>query len=360
MDEELSTRARALLQALRDRTDGRQRLDLAAVTRAFENAFAHLRGRPEARGELIELLGELRERALVRLPASEAGWDRNQRPHVPRWIQWPVRPNRPRAADQAAGIPWHPALAFIARLEGLRQRELRDAKAVQAWLARADGRPEELSVRERSLEIFGDDKHLELLLDTRLFGPGRLDLAVLRCHLVYVPLLAVETGAGEALLVVENKDTFDSALRAVRALGDRSPVRWVAFGNGEQILYSITSVQAWPTKPGHIWYFGDVDVRGMELLRGAIRRSGEIGVPASAHVGLYEVLLDAAAARGVELQAGNLCTPDRARELASMFEESIGARVADALARGVRYPQELVVGRDIEEILRASVVPRAP
>jgi hypothetical protein len=361
MDQGLSTRARALLQALRERSDGRQRLDISLVTHVFEAVFSHLRGRHEARAELLELLGELREQSLVRLPASKRGWDRHQQPPLPRWIQWPARPVRPRAAALASEIAWHPALAFITRLEGLRHSELGDAKQIQAWLARGDGRPEELAVRERSLEIFGDDKHLDDLLSTRLFAPGHLSLAVLRCHVVYVPLLALDVGGGDALLIVENKDTFDSAVRAVKALGTRSPVRWVAFGNGEQIVYSISSVHTWPTIPRHIWYFGDVDLRGVELLLGAMRRSADLEIPFTAHDDLYGTLLEAAHARGIALAGDLRCTPQRAHELAAWFREDLRGRIGDALLRGARYPQELVVATDLERVIGQSVVPaRAP
>lgn len=357
MDEGLSTRAAALAGALRERSDGRQRLDIAAVTSVFEAVFPHLRGRHEARAELLELLSELRERELVRLPASKNGWDRHQQPHVPRWIQWPTRPKRPRASALAAEIAWHPSLAFVSRLEGLRHSELRDAKQIQAWLARGDGRPEELAVRERSLEIFGDDKHLEGLLGTRLFSAGPLGLDTLRCHVVYVPLLALDVGAGDVLLVLENKDTFDSAARAVRALGERSPVRWVAFGNGDQIVYSIASVHTWSTRPNHIWYFGDVDMRGIELLVGAARVCRELGMSFSAHEALYGALVDAARARGLELTGEQPCSDARAADLASGFGAGLREAIRDALVRGLRYPQELVVSAVLRAIVATSMTP---
>jgi hypothetical protein len=260
----------------------------------------------------------------------------------------------------AVEVAWHPALAFVTRLEGLRHSELRDAKQIQAWLARGDGRAEELAVRERSLEIFGDDKHLEGLLGTRLFAVGPLSLETLRCHVVYVPLLALDVGHGDALLVLENKDTFDSAARAVRALGEQSPVRWVGFGNGDQILYSIASVQTWPTRPRHIWYFGDVDLRGIELLVGATRISCELGLSFGAHEPLYRALVEAARVRGLDLTGDARCSEDRARELASAFDDGLRDPIRDALSRGVRYPQELIVSAVLGSIIATSPLPVMP
>ena len=45
--------------------------------------------------------------------------------------------------------------------------------------------------RERSLEVFGDEKALDRLAGAALFGPGRLTLALLRCRRV-VPRLHCE------------------------------------------------------------------------------------------------------------------------------------------------------------------------
>lgn len=351
MDQELSSRAERLLVALRERSEGRRRLGIDVVSAAFEAAFPHLRGRPEARSEQLDLLTELRERSLIRLPTSERSWDRHQSPPLPRWVQWPSPPRKARAAELAREVPWHPALAFLTRLQGLRHSELRDARQIQTWLAAGTGRQASLALRERSLEIFGDDKHLELLLGGRFFAAGGIDLSILRCHVVHVPLLTMDVGIGDVLLVIENKDTFDSAVRAVRALGNRSSVRWVAFGHGDVVLHSIFSVCEWPIRPSSIWYFGDVDLRGVEILTLLLRSSASLGIHVAPHDQLYCALLTAARERAIELTGDARCSAARAHDLASWFSGELREGVEAVLRRGGRYPQELVAGALLQEIL---------
>src|SRR5260370_9171997 len=70
--------------------------------------------------------------------------------------------------------------------------------------------------RERSLEIFGDEKALDRLIGTALFAPGRLSLELLRCRRVVPRLHCEPVGKGRVLLVVENSDTFNSLAEVLR------------------------------------------------------------------------------------------------------------------------------------------------
>jgi hypothetical protein len=62
----------------------------------------------------------------------------------------------------------------------------------------------DVPMRERSLEIFGDEKALDRLVTSVLFGPGRLSLTQLRAYRSRPPLPAMRVGEGPVLLVVEN------------------------------------------------------------------------------------------------------------------------------------------------------------
>jgi len=54
--------------------------------------------------------------------------------------------------------------------------------------------------RERSVQLFGNEKRLDALLRTKLFTSGALTLALLRCYAAPLPLTAQHTGA-----LVQNK-----------------------------------------------------------------------------------------------------------------------------------------------------------
>jgi hypothetical protein len=85
--------------------------------------------------------------------------------------------------------------------------------------------PRELvPIKERSLQIFGDEKRLDLLIGSTLFRDGRLDLARdLGCEVIGVPFgwkRGPAAAAREPIFVIENAATWHSYCRwnATRAL----------------------------------------------------------------------------------------------------------------------------------------------
>jgi hypothetical protein len=80
----------------------------------------------------------------------------------------------------------NPAETFAVLVEGTQvPRIVRFADLVDDLLARV-GRPT-VPMRERSLELFGDEKRLDRLATTRVFASGALTLDLLRCHSVSIP-----------------------------------------------------------------------------------------------------------------------------------------------------------------------------
>lgn len=73
--------------------------------------------------------------------------------------------------------------------------------------------------RERSLEVFGNEKRLDTLMRTRLFTKRLLTLDLLRCFQAPLPLTAQYVGSPDLnpqLLIVENHATYASVLAAAR------------------------------------------------------------------------------------------------------------------------------------------------
>ena len=119
-------------------------------------------------------------------------------------------------------VVWHPALSWVPG-ERLTPGQQDVLEQVNRWLHH-DRDPLVVPLHERSLEIFGHEKVLDRLLTTNLFGPGRLTLDVLRTRRALVRF-TMEVGGGDdgdELLVVENSDTLDSVVRALR---ERSGIR---------------------------------------------------------------------------------------------------------------------------------------
>ncbi len=91
-------------------------------------------------------------------------------------------------------------------------------------------------VKERSYEIFGNEKMLERVLEGQLGYEGRLTLEILRCYRVpLVPVHRVFTD-GTDVIIVENEATFDSVSRWN---AEHSKFRMVIYGRGREVEKKI-------------------------------------------------------------------------------------------------------------------------
>jgi Uncharacterized protein conserved in bacteria C-term(DUF2220) len=328
------------------------RVPLRQVWAALQRVRPHLTGNVDARHELFELLNELAGSKAILLPRQKAAYDTIQQPPLPRWIQLPAPAPQIRARDRAAQVAWHPSLAFVSRLDSLSDEELAELLAVQAFL-RDDPEPFVVTVRERSFELFGNEKRLEELAKGRLFGAGRLSLSLLQCKEVRIPFVYRELATGDGALIIENKDTYHSACAAAERLGADSPVRYVIFGSGKAILTTIDSVNDLPLRPRRVWYFGDIDAAGLEIAIQVARLAKSWNPPLLVECAspLYRTLVERAGRR-LPRASGSPISIGRAAELAEWLPEELRQTVIDLLVRGGSWPQEAVSSALLETGLR--------
>jgi hypothetical protein len=342
--------ATKLLGALTERRGRRRRLRLEAIWETFRELFPHRRGDPDERGELCRLLDLLSTEGRLTLPKTSSRYDRVRSPPLPLWVEWPKEERPPSPRELAEGRAWHPRLAFVPMTPGLTEPELEAARQIQRFLARAEAEPI-LTVRERSLRLFGDDKRLEELIKGRLFGLERLDLEILRCREIHLPVVFRDLGEGAWALILENKDTFHSACRAVERLGSEALFRWVVFGAGHAINRSVLSLLDWPERPERLFYFGDLDARGLEIAHQLVATVEPIDLPHVEIAGwLYEALVGSAGAMDLDLR-GRRCASTELNGLVSRLPVSIRAAVSELLAQGGRWPQEALTEGELVGLL---------
>jgi hypothetical protein len=339
-----------LHRALEAARAGTRRMSLPAVWNVFCACAPHLRGHPEARAELARHLTALAEDGALRLPRSSRLYDRAQVPPLPHWIELGTAAESPSARARAANLPWHPALDFVRRLPRMSERDLEDLICVQRFLAEGGDAPI-LTMRERSLRVFGDDKRLESLARGPLFREGRLSHALLRCRPVRLPFVFRDFEHGDEALIIENKDTFHSACAARSSL-PHSRMRWIVFGHGHTIHAAIESMLEWSAPPGRILYFGDIDRRGLEIPQALAEIVVALrGLPAlECAARFYERLL-ANAKNSRRQLAGGKATEEEARAIAAWLPAPLAEAAAVVLIRGSRLPQEWVVASDFESLL---------
>ena len=213
--------------------------------------------------------------------------------------------------DPSRSYPFVPELAFAARTRGRwPAATFSHLVELNTWLARRPaGDIPAVPVRERSLEIFGDDKLLERLLEGVLARPGphheRLGIYFVPVPMLIEQVPQVPTGADRGrgrsgVLVVENATSYDSLLRAgVEQAGlDGERPGFFGYGAGAAAERSIVSLASsvasrfGGVSVGGIWYFGDLDREGLEIAARTAQAARSAGLPpVRPHERLYDLLL---------------------------------------------------------------------
>lgn len=306
--------------------------ELHALLVAAEPALEHA---PERRARLHEILDELVDAGLVRLP-SERSYDRSAKPALPSFVRidHPAPAPAPRRVS-GAGVAWRPELAWATELS-VDKHTLSDLRAVNAFFRDGGGELPVVPLRERSLHLFGYEKRLETLMGGQLFFPGRLTLEQLRCEEVHPPFVFETISSAPDVLVVENHHTFVSLCRA---LPHDCNVGIVVYGAGAHFKGSVTYLADLPMPPRRVLYFGDLDIDGLDIPVHASAVAATAGLPAVESTAvLYRLLLD----HGRPVPVENPPSRHRVRKLTPWLHDDVRTTAAAVLVDGKRLAQEWV------------------
>ncbi len=328
----------SLLEALIEVARGRRRVDRADVWRAFQSVHPVEAAAGDARERLVARLRALAAEGRLALPAETGGsWDRSARPAFPEWVRLP-RAAEPRPAVDVKAVPWAPELAFILGLPKVEHMD--ELFSIQRFLS-SGGRSRALvPMRERSVQLFGDEKRLDRLVRTPLFGEGRLTLEVLRCFSMAPPLAFEKGPAGSErrpVLVVENHHTWWSFCRWNAREGEYAAVAYgtgVAFGR-QAVEFLSERCREWGAPL--VLYFGDLDREGLEIPLRAVRFAERHGLRLLPDRRWYTRLLERAGS--APLPRG---TPMAVEGVLGWLPEELREEVRRHFEEGVRVPQELV------------------
>lgn len=177
---------------------------------------------------------------------------------------------------------WQPALAFLR--ENRVNLSFAELRQIDVFLENLRNGHPVVPIKERSLQIFGDEKRMDLLTDSSLFREGRLSLAQLGCKLAPEPLgwrRGQPSVPQEApVLVVENCATWHSFTRWNETA---ARYRAVVYGRGNAFVDSVSMMPdlfAELGGVGPIHYFGDLDAAGIRIARRAHEEAMRSGLPA--------------------------------------------------------------------------------
>ena len=139
---------------------------------------------------------------------------------------------------QIREFPWEPELSFLR--EARLNLSFAELQQVNTFLKERGRERAIVPIKERSLQIFGDEKRLDMIFASVLFRPGRLDLARnLFCELIGVPLAwkhGPAAAAQQPLIVIENAATWHSYCRWNE---ERNLFSAVVYGDGNRFVDGI-------------------------------------------------------------------------------------------------------------------------
>jgi hypothetical protein len=283
------------------------------------------------REALRTVLDELRENGLVEFPKSPQLWDKGALPHLPVWVN-KLRPVK--QVTDVSGVIWSPELAFLAEQV---IREDSPWVKIDAWFKKSRGKNLPLKpVRERSLDIFGDEKALDRMTGLTPFKQGQINLGTLGCFYVPEPIPWKPGPPGSRSfsgLCVENATTFDTLCRFNSEVGYWA---FVAYGRGNQFASMTDGLVSVVKEYGHdrVQYFGDADHEGIEIVARAEKKLNGAGVSIGLDHRLYHLLLSVGRER--PSKTGGDLSPPAARLLA----EADLIVLQDMFSRQQRIAQE--------------------
>jgi hypothetical protein len=175
-------------------------------------------------------------------------------------------------------VVWEPEMGFMREARVLVNSD--DLLKLNSFFQNRAANRLTIPIKERSLQIFGDEKRLDYLLDSSLFREGRLSLELLVCQIVGQPFGwkrgPVDTGK---ILVVENAATWHSYTHWNL---DKQLFSSVVYGCGNCFLENIrhlADILAEFSSPQRVFYFGDLDRQGLRIPIEASKRATKMGLP---------------------------------------------------------------------------------
>jgi hypothetical protein len=259
-------------------------VDLSRVWKAFTQVTLLTPTEIESRSLLAKMLVELAESRDILLPKSASLWDQHISNPLPNWIEL-VRPSaNPSTSKNLQPDPKSIAWPYELRAAGQRAPGpwLDDLLAIKEFLATGGRTRPFVPIRERSLELFGDEKRLDALLKSTWFRDEILSLELLRAREVVPPLVVdrVDGAQSATYLALENLHTFDSFRRWNRT---RRRYAGVVYGHGNQFSASVADFMnvSDVALPVRLEYFGDLDPAGLHIVGAARREIARLRLPIS-------------------------------------------------------------------------------
>jgi hypothetical protein len=322
---------------LLEMSGSRKRVELDLLLKIFGMIRPELAASVTARSALRRMIDFLEAENRIGTPKSKRGWDRSARPSLPQWVLLVRASLESPSEKDIRSVAWAPELRFLGATR--LNVPLSDLLKMQKFFADGGRTRCDVPMKERSAQIFGNEKRLdELYRGSALFGIGRLSLESLRCFPVPEPIPWARGKSCEApLLIVENAATWDSYRRWNEA---KDYFSGVVYGGGNRFIDSVLWLREILTDLGGmrpVLYFGDLDPAGLRIPQLAGTRAVAFGLPAiEPDLWSYSRLFAQAEANGENAN----CEDGDFEDDDCIWLGSLADQARGILSAGKRIPQE--------------------
>ena len=238
----------------------RKRIPLAQLRQLYFEFHPEVQNHPERSARLLQALQSLAGDGVLTLPGPDS-WERIGQPVLPKWVTL-VRASSSAPTRDFSRVPWVPELGFWPELK---PTQLEAAVVINEYLLRNRNSLFPVPIKERSLEIFGDEKRLDVMRLSNTLFSGRLSLETLGAFVVPPPLpYRAAAARGNPVLVVENHNSYWSF-----GEWNQSARRYAAvvYGAGEAFRSSGAALGEVLREVGGTGavYLGDLDPKGVSI-----------------------------------------------------------------------------------------------
>lgn len=175
-------------------------------------------------------------------------------------------------------IQWEPEMQFVVVAKATVNPQ--DLLRLNDFFKSRDGRRPVVPIKERSLQIFGDEKRLDALAGSALFRADRLSLDLLQCEIVGEPLgwRRGPTDTGK-ILVVENAATWHSYSRWNAQVRQFTAVVYGCGNRFAESVHHLAHILSECSTPQRVFYFGDLDAQGLRIPTQASAKATSLNLP---------------------------------------------------------------------------------
>ncbi|WP_321779366.1 Wadjet anti-phage system protein JetD domain-containing protein [Sulfurimonas sp.] len=233
------------------------------VLHIYNTVYPEHKNSTDKNQRILILLNILEKNKQIAFPKTK--WNKRVLPHIPEYINLLGKETNKQKIDLLKQNSWVPKLYFAVKINNLEQLKTLE-KINEFYISRNYEELLVIPIRERSMEIFNDEKKLDSLHKKSLLFDGKLTLKDLKCEDIAPPLYyeVMPDCIGKPALICENSNSFHSFNR----WNKQSEVYGaIIYGNGNEFRKThhwLNEIQK-NYQISKFFYFGDIDPIGLEI-----------------------------------------------------------------------------------------------